>query len=253
MWKIVEDKDAPKGPKVLAQTSADAPGAVFNLCVNDKAKFKDLDLSVAFKAVAGEVDQGGGPVWRYQDAENYYVARVNPLEDNFRVYKVVAGKRIQLGTAKVEAAKNKWHTIRVVQKGDHIQCYLNGKMHLDVKDDAFKDAGKIGLWTKADAQTYFDELVVRKAEAMSSKAAAVELPSARDLASAKPQAVVQTTTLHPTIGSIQIRSPGSAINRTPAYISQPRKIALIEPRRACTAPVAECAPSEDAADDERPH
>jgi hypothetical protein len=164
VWKIVEDKDAPKGPKVLAQTSPDGPGPLFNLCVNNKTTFKDLDLSVAFKAVAGEVDQGGGPVWRYQDANNYYVARANPLENNFRVYKIVDGKRTQLATAKIEGVKGKWQTIRIVHKGDHIQCYLDGKLHLDVKDDAFKAAGKVGFWTKADAQTYFDNLVITKAE-----------------------------------------------------------------------------------------
>ena len=82
----------------------------------------------------------------------------NPLEDNFRVYKVVKGKRIQLGTVDVEVASGTWHTIRVVNKGDRIPCYLNGKLHLDVKDDAFKNAGKVGLWTKANAQTYFNAL-----------------------------------------------------------------------------------------------
>jgi Domain of Unknown Function (DUF1080) len=165
VWKVLEDKTAPKGPKVLAQTASEQPKAFFNLCIADKSRFTDLDLTVSFKPVAGKTDQGGGPVWRYQDADNYYVARMNPLEDNFRVYKVVAGKRMQLGTVEdIVAAVGKWHTIRVVHKGNHIQCYFNGKLHLDVKDDTFKEAGKIGLWTKADAQTYFDDLVIRKAE-----------------------------------------------------------------------------------------
>ena len=166
VWKVLEDATAPKGKKVLAQTAAKAPSGLFNLCVADKSRFADLDLSVAFKAIAGKKDQGGGPVWRYQDAKNYYVVRMNPLEDNFRLYKVVDGKRIQLATTKddVLAAEGKWHTIRVVHQGNRIQCYLNGKLHLDVKDDAFKEAGKIGLWTKADAQTSFDDIVIRKSE-----------------------------------------------------------------------------------------
>jgi hypothetical protein len=160
-WKVVEDQTAPKGSKVLAQTSADAPNASFNLCVANESKFRDLDLSVSFKAVDGEVDQGGGPVWRYQDANNYYVARMNPLEKNFRVYKVVNGKRLQLETANVEGAAGTWHTIRVVHRGSHIQCYFNGKLHLDVKDDAIQQPGKIGLWTKADAQTHFAAIAVK--------------------------------------------------------------------------------------------
>lgn len=160
VWKVTEDKSAPAGSKVLTQSSSEGPNPLFNLCVADKTSYKDLDLSVSFKALTGELDQGGGPVWRYKDANNYYVARMNPLEDNFRVYKVVAGKRSQLGSAEVTAPAAKWHTIRVVEKGDHIQCYLNGKLHLDVKDDTFTGAGKIGLWTKSDAVTEFDKLSV---------------------------------------------------------------------------------------------
>ena len=115
-------------------------------------------MSVKFKAVAGKLDQGGGLVWRYRGAGNYYIARMNPLEDNFRVYRVVAGKRIQLATADVKAAAGQWHSLRIVQRGDHIECYFNGKKYLDAKDDTFKGAGKVGLWSKADAQTYFADL-----------------------------------------------------------------------------------------------
>jgi hypothetical protein len=160
VWKVIEDSTAPKGSKVLAQTSSEGPKPLFNLCVADETRYLDVDLSVSFKAVNGETDQGGGLVWRYKDANNYYIARMNPLEDNFRLYKVVDGKRSQLGSAEVEAPAGKWHTIRIVQEGNHIQCYLNAKLHLDAKDDTFKDAGRIGLWTKADAVTSFDEVSV---------------------------------------------------------------------------------------------
>ena len=88
-WKIVEDTTAPKGPKVLAQTS-ESPLNLFNLCVVDSGSFKDVQISVAFKAVEGEDDRGGGVLWRYKDADNYYTARYNPIEKNYRVYKVVA-------------------------------------------------------------------------------------------------------------------------------------------------------------------
>ena len=155
VWKVAEDAD---GRKVLAQTSDQGPNRLFNLCIAEKTRFADIDLSVAFKAMAGKLDQGGGPVWRYKDADNYYIARMNPLEDNFRVYKVVAGKRTQLGSVDIKVPAGQWHTLRVVHKADHIQCFLDGRLHLDVKDDTFKDAGKIGLWTKADAQTYFADV-----------------------------------------------------------------------------------------------
>jgi hypothetical protein len=157
VWKVVADRD---GKKVLAQTSAQGPNRLFNLCVAQETRFTDIDLTVAFKAVAGKLDQGGGAVWRYKDAKNYYVARMNPLEDNYRVYKVVGGKRTQLASADVKVAAGQWHTLRIVHRGDHIECRLDGKPYLDVKNDAFKDAGQIGLWTKADAQTYFADLHV---------------------------------------------------------------------------------------------
>ena len=157
VWKIVEDSTAPKGSKILSQV-AKGPSALFNLCVCDAAKYQDVTVSVAFKANAGELDQGGGLVWRYADADNYYIARMNPLEDNFRLYKVVAGKRIQLATKEeLKVAPGTWHTIAVTMKGDAIVCSLDGKKHLEAKDDAIKAAGKVGLWTKADAQTSFDD------------------------------------------------------------------------------------------------
>jgi hypothetical protein len=160
VWQVSEDESASAGPKVLTQTSSSGPNPLFNLCVADKPRYADVDFTVSFKALTGNNDQGGGPVWRYTDKNNYYVARMNPLENNFRVYKVVKGKRTQLGSADVTARAGKWHTIRVIQQGDHIQCYLNGKLHLDVKDGTFAGAGQIGLWTKSDAVTSFDKLSV---------------------------------------------------------------------------------------------
>jgi len=157
----VADDTAPgKTGHVLAQL-AEAPGPVFNLCVREDTRYKDVEVSVAFKAVRGKIDQGGGIVWRYQDASNYYVARFNPLEDNFRVYKVEAGKRSKPFESKdLKVATGEWHTLTIRHIGEHIECFLDGKKYLDVTDKTFAAAGKIGLWTKADAQTYFDEIKV---------------------------------------------------------------------------------------------
>jgi hypothetical protein len=117
---------------------------------------------VAFKAVRGQTDQEGGIVWRYQDHDNYYIARMNPLEDNYRVYKVVAGRRMQLGTKEgLKVKTGEWHRLKIEMSGDHIECYLDDKKELDVKDDTFQEAGMMGLWSKADAQTYFDDFKVK--------------------------------------------------------------------------------------------
>jgi hypothetical protein len=161
VWKVVADATTPsKTGFALAQT-AESPGPLFNLCVTQDTNLTDVDLSVAFKAVKGEKDQGGGIVWRYLDAGNYYVARMNPLEDNYRVYKVIAGKRIQLETKEgLKVPVGEWHTLRVTMKGQQIECYLDGKRYLEAKDDTIKEAGKVGLWTKADARSHFDDFKV---------------------------------------------------------------------------------------------
>ena len=53
-----------------------------------------------------------------------------------------------------------WHTVRVVAVGDRIQAWLDGALHLDHRDSRFK-SGRVGLWTKADSITAFDDLLVR--------------------------------------------------------------------------------------------
>jgi hypothetical protein len=151
-WEVAQDGDN----HVLFQ-KAKNEDATFNVALVDGTSYKDLDLSVKLKAVAGDVDRGGGVVWRAKDAKNYYIARYNPLEDNFRVYKVQDGKRTQFQSAKIPGDE-KWHTLRVTMAGVKITCYLDGQKHLETEDSTFSDAGMIGLWSKADAQSYFDDL-----------------------------------------------------------------------------------------------
>lgn len=153
-WEVASD-----GPnRVLAQRARN-PDDMFNLVLIEGTHDRDIDLSVRLKANAGEVDQGGGVVWRAKDAGNYYVARYNPLEDNFRVYKVENGKRTQFRSAKVPGDLA-WHMLRVTMTDNRITCYLDGKKYLEAEDSTFPDAGRIGLWSKADAQSYFDDLTL---------------------------------------------------------------------------------------------
>jgi hypothetical protein len=153
-WEVVRVGDG----RVLAQKARN-DDATFNVALVEGTRSKDLDLSVRLRAVAGEVDRGGGLVWRARDAKNYYIARYNPLEDNFRVYKVEGGKRTQFQSAKV-AGDEAWHTLRITMAGSKITCRLDDKTLLEADDSTFPDAGMIGLWTKADAQSYFDDLTV---------------------------------------------------------------------------------------------
>ena len=142
VWKVVADDSAPsKRGFVLAQT-AESPRGLFNLCMADDGAYKDVEVQVAFKAVRGKEDQGGGIVWRYRDAKNYYVA-MNPLESNYRVYKVVEGKRIQLGTKEdLKIPAGEWHTLKIKQAGEQIECWLDGKKYLQVKDGTFTKAAR---------------------------------------------------------------------------------------------------------------
>jgi len=153
-WEVVRDGEN----QVLAQKAMNSD-STFNLALVGDTHLADVDLRVRMKAVAGETDRGGGLVWRAKDRDNYYIARYNPLEDNFRVYKVQAGKRTQFQSAKIKGDTN-WHTLRVVMKGAKITCYLDETKYLEVEDSTFPDAGKVGLWSKADAQSYFDDLTV---------------------------------------------------------------------------------------------
>jgi len=152
-WEVRNDA----GNKVLAQVSQEQEDYRFNIMVNDGLSYKDVTISVKFKGVTGKNDQGGGPVWRFQDANNYYVVRANPLENNFRLYKVVNGDRRMLKSARLNIETGKWYTLKVIMKGNRITCYFDGKPELETTDDTFLQAGKTGLWSKSDAVTYFDE------------------------------------------------------------------------------------------------
>lgn len=159
-WKVIADPTAPSKPNVLALTETANFDGTFNLAIADKTAFKDLDLTVKVKAVSGKEDQGGGPIWRCKDENNYYICRFNPLESNFRVYYVKDGVRKQLESTKIETEAGKWYTVRVTMNGPRIACYLDEKKLLEAEDGTFPNAGMIGLWTKADAVTSFDDLNV---------------------------------------------------------------------------------------------
>jgi Domain of Unknown Function (DUF1080) len=154
-WEVARDGKN----HVLAQ-KAKNDDDTFNVALVSKTSLKDLDISVRLRAVAGSLDRGGGLLWRAKDKNNYYICRYNPLEDNFRVYKVFEGKRTQFADAKTPG-DDKWHTIRVTMTGPKMTCYLDGKKHLEAEDATFPQAGMIGLWSKSDAQTYFDDLTVQ--------------------------------------------------------------------------------------------
>lgn len=168
VWVIKKDEASPEHKNVLAQTDADPTGYRFPLCIYDGLAAKDADITVKFKPISGKGDQGAGIVWRYKNQDNYYIVRANALENNVVLYKVENGKRTDLplvGEGRTYGKKEKvpsgqWGTLRVVAKGDLFEVYHDGKKLYEVRDETFKDAGKVGLWTKADSVIYFDELKI---------------------------------------------------------------------------------------------
>jgi hypothetical protein len=159
-WVVMSDPTAPSKPNVVAQTSTDKTDYRFPLLIADEGSFKDLDLNVRFKAVSGTVDQAAGLVFRLKDPSNYYIVRANALEHNYRLYHVIGGRRQQFAGANCKVTSGAWHELHVEAAGNKITCYYDGVKKIEATDDTFKEAGKIGLWTKADSVTYFDDLKV---------------------------------------------------------------------------------------------
>jgi hypothetical protein len=165
-WVVKEDASTPdKDGRVLAQTSADGTDYRFPVCVYDGLSAKDVDVSVRFKAVAGKMDQAGGLLARYRDKDNYYVVRANALEDNVRLYKVENGERKQFAGASSKVVSGEWHDLKLSVKGAHFQVTFDGKMLFEADDQTFGDAGKAGMWTKADSVTHFDDFTVESFDA----------------------------------------------------------------------------------------
>ena len=157
-WVVTYEVTAPSAPNVLAQTSRDKTDYRFPLAIAEGTSYKDLTLSVKFKAISGTVDQGAGLLFRLKDKDNYYIVRANALENNFRLYHVVNGRRIQFAGANFKVSSQAWHEIKVEARGEEFKCYYDGQLKFTAKDGTFKDAGKVGLWTKADSVIYFDDL-----------------------------------------------------------------------------------------------
>lgn len=152
-WTVEKDDTAPSTPNVLKQSGQ----ATYPVCIKDDTSLKDGFVEVKFKPLSGKEDQAGGVVWRLKDANNYYVARANALEDNVTIYHTINGRRTEKKRAGMKVAPNQWHTLRVEFQGTHFTVMSDGKKALEWDDETFKDAGKVGVWTKADSVTLFDD------------------------------------------------------------------------------------------------
>jgi len=152
-WSIEKADDAPSKPNVLKQSGE----ATFPVCVKEDTQLKDGFVEVKFKPVAGKEDRAGGVIWRCNDANNYYIARANALEDNVTIYHTIGGRRVAFKSANTKVASGVWHTLRVDFRGSHFTVTYDGTKVIEADDTSFADAGKVGVWTKADSVTLFDD------------------------------------------------------------------------------------------------
>ncbi|MEW6267830.1 MAG: family 16 glycoside hydrolase [Thermodesulfobacteriota bacterium] len=174
-WVVEADTTA-TGGKVLVQRSTDPTSGRFPLCIYDGVSARDVVVTVRFKPISGEEDRAAGIVWRYRDSGNYYVVRANALEGNVVLYEVEAGKRRDLKPIgagmlaygkKVDVPSGAWSTLRVEANDARFAVSLDGRHLFDVEDDTFREPGRVGLWTKADSVTAFDDLEIEPRDAAS--------------------------------------------------------------------------------------
>lgn len=153
LWRVQADASAPSPPNVLLQSGQ----GTFPWCVKKDAAFADGFVEVKFKALSGRTDQAGGVVWRWKDGDNYYVARANALENNVSLYYTERGMRRTLKYVDAPVARNAWHTLRVEFAGTRVRVILNGKAWIELEDGHIAGPGAVGVWTKADSVTAFDD------------------------------------------------------------------------------------------------
>jgi hypothetical protein len=152
-WVVEPDPSAPSAPNVLRQTGS----GTFPWCVKTSTSLADGFVEVKFKPEKGREDQAGGVIWRCKDGNNYYVARANALENNVSLYFTANGKRNTIQYVDAPVPRNAWHTLRVEFAGNRIKVLLNGKAYIEQRDDHIAGAGAVGVWTKADSVTAFDD------------------------------------------------------------------------------------------------
>ena len=158
-WTVVADSSAGAG-LAIEQTSTDTTDYRFPLAIHASLSLRNLKAEIRFKAVGGKIDRAAGIAVRMEDPDNYYIARANALENNVRFYRVVAGKRQQLGTADIRVTSGEWHTMSLDAQGERFAVTYDGAALFEVTDSTFTEAGAVALWTKADSVTRFDSMTV---------------------------------------------------------------------------------------------
>jgi hypothetical protein len=152
-WTVEADSTAPSAPNVLKQSGA----GTFPWCIKKGTDFTNGAVEVKFKPLSGKEDQAGGLVWRWKDGDNYYIARANALENNVSLYYAKNGRRNTIKYVDAPVAKDRWHTLHAEFVDKRIRVSLDGKLYIEVNDERIVGSGAVGVWTKADSVTLFDD------------------------------------------------------------------------------------------------
>jgi len=152
-WTVEADAAAPSQPNLLKQSGS----GKFPWCVKKAVSIADGYVEVKFRPLEGKEDQAGGIVWRWKDGDNYYVARANALENNVSLYHTTNGRRVTTKYVDAPVATNQWHVLRVEFAGQGIKVLLDGKPYIELSDHHISGAGAVGVWTRADSVTEFDD------------------------------------------------------------------------------------------------
>lgn len=159
-WRVVQTEKAKSPPQVLGQLQGKGVEHAYKLILIKGTESSDVDLSVSLLPIEGKADMGGGLIWRAANDRNYYLVRTNPLEQNLRIYRVIKGVRHMLGNFDHVIEVRQWHQLRITMTGCQAQVFFDERPAFDLCDETFSE-GRIGLWTKSDAITYFDDLTLR--------------------------------------------------------------------------------------------
>ena len=157
-WLVIKESTAPSKPNVLSQSGIGS----FPWCVLPTVSFQNGTVAVKFKPLSGFIDQAGGLIWRFKNKNEYYVARANALENNVSLYYVKNGRRRTIKYVDAPVPHNKWSNLKVEFSGNRIKVFLNDKKYIDLKDNHIPGAGAVGVWTKADSKTLFDNFIFKK-------------------------------------------------------------------------------------------
>ncbi len=160
-WRVLITDRAKSPGQVLAQVLPKGSDQTHKVLLIEGTAVGDVDLEVSYLAVSGKVDVGGGLVWRAADDRNYYLIRASSVEQKVRLYRVVKGVQQVIKQVDRNISPTGWHSLHILQRGCEIQAYFDGEPVTRVCDPTFA-TGRAGVWTNADAVTYFDDLRLRR-------------------------------------------------------------------------------------------